>query len=227
MSGLEQRIVLTGDDGAHGPLLRIADDRLPGGSAYGRHQHRAVDVVAVVLSGSLRHGWGEAPVVAAGDVAVLRAGAGLDHDETAGNDGVRVLQCYLRSARPDAAPAYEVHRAASGWIDLGRADARLWVARVLPGASVTVPAGLLVLRGADRVVVEQQAGGPVSEAGVALVWQLDTARPPWADAFPGESPGAACERVDACRPVRTCSPLPTTTPTAPSTCVVDCTGSPR
>jgi redox-sensitive bicupin YhaK (pirin superfamily) len=181
VSGLDQRVLLTGDDGSFGPLLRMADDRLPAGGAYGRHAHRAVDVVAVVLSGSLRHGWGDGAVVAAGDVALLRAGAGLDHDETAGDDGVRVLQCYLRSADPAAPPAYEVHPRASGWIDLGRTDARLWVARVLPGASVTAPPGLLVLRGADRVLVEQQSGGPVTEPGAVLVWQLDAARPSWAE----------------------------------------------
>jgi len=181
VTGLDQRILLTADDGSRGPLLRIADDHLAPGVSYGRHPHRAVDVVAVVLSGSLRHGWGDGAVVRAGDVAVLRAGTGLDHDETAGDDGVRVLQCYLRSGDPSAPPSHEVHRAPAGWIDLGRSDARLWIARVLPGRSVTVPAGLLVLRGADRVRVEQQPGGPVAEPGAVLVWQLDTARPAWAE----------------------------------------------
>jgi hypothetical protein len=113
-------------------------------------------------------------------VAVLRAGSGLDHDEVAGDDGARVLQCYLRSADPDAPPTHRVHRGASGWIDLGRTDARLWVARVPPGRSVTVPAGLLVLRGADRVVVEHQTGRLVDEPGAVLVWQLDAERPAWA-----------------------------------------------
>jgi redox-sensitive bicupin YhaK (pirin superfamily) len=178
MTGLDQRIVLAPDDGSLGPLLRIADDRLAPGAGYGRHEHRAVDVVAVVLSGSLHHRWdGDVPL-AAGDVAVLRAGTGLDHDEVAGDDGARVLQCYLRSAQPSAAPRHEVHRAASGWLDLDRPDARLWLARIAPGDSV--PAGLLVLRGADRVVVEQQPGREVHEAGMALVWQLEDARPAWA-----------------------------------------------
>lgn len=181
MTDLHQRILLTADDGSRGPLLRIADDRLPPGGSYGRHPHRAVDVVAVVLSGSLRHGWGDGAVVGAGDVAVLRAGTGLDHDETAGDDGVRVLQCYLRSADPAAPPSHEVHRAPRGWVELGRSDARLWVARVQPGESVTAPAGLLVLRGAGRVVVEQQLGGPITDPGAVLVWQLDTARPAWAE----------------------------------------------
>jgi redox-sensitive bicupin YhaK (pirin superfamily) len=177
VSGLEQRVVLTADDGTHGPLLRIADDRLDPGAGYGRHAHRAVDVVAVVLSGTLHHRWdGDVPMTA-GDVAVLRAGSGLDHDEVAGDDGARVLQCYLRSAEATADPAHEVHRCASGWLDLGRDDARLWIGR----APVEVPPGLLVLRGANRVVVEQQDGRAVDESGLALVWDLDTGRPSWAE----------------------------------------------
>jgi redox-sensitive bicupin YhaK (pirin superfamily) len=181
MTGLEQRVVLAPDDGSLGPLLRIADDRLAPRAGYGRHEHRAVDVVAVVLSGSLHHRWdGDVPL-AAGDVAVLRAGTGLDHDEVAGDDGARVLQCYLRSAEPSAAPRHDVHRGASGWVDLGRPDARVWVARVAPGEPVDVPAGLLVVRGVDGVLVEQQSGGPVEGPAAVLVWQLATGRPAWAD----------------------------------------------
>jgi hypothetical protein len=180
VSGLDQRIVLAPDDGSLGPLLRIADDRLGPHAGYGRHEHRAVDVVAVVLRGSLRHRWGDGADLATGDVAVLRAGAGLEHDELAGPDGARVLQCYLRSADPGSVPAHEVHRGATGWVDLGRSDARLWLARVAPGGAVTVPPGLLVLRGVDGVVVEQQAGRRVDGPGVVMVWQLDTDRPAWA-----------------------------------------------
>jgi hypothetical protein len=180
MSGLDQRIVLAPEDGSLGALLRIADDRLAPHAGYGRHEHRAVDVVAVVLAGSLRHRWGDGAELAAGDVAVLRAGPGLEHDEVAGNEGARVLQCYLRSADPTAGPAHEVHRAASGWVDLGRPDARLWLARAASGETVTVPAGLLVVRGVDGVLVEQQPGRPVEGPGAVMVWQLDTARPAWA-----------------------------------------------
>jgi quercetin 2,3-dioxygenase len=182
VSGLDQRIVLAPEDGSLGPLLRIADDRLAPRTGYGRHEHRAVDVVAVVLSGALRHRWGDGADLAAGDVAVLRAGAGLTHDEVAGDDGARVLQCYLRSADPAAGPSHRVHRDASNWVDLGRPDARLWLARPAAGESVTVPAGLLVLRGRDGVLVEQQAGGPVEGPGAVLVWQLDAGRPAWARA---------------------------------------------
>jgi quercetin 2,3-dioxygenase len=181
MTGLEQRVVLAPEDGSFGPLLRLAEDRLEPGTGYGRHAHRAVDVVAVVLGGALRHEWGDGAELVAGDVAVLRAGTGLDHDEVAGDAGARVLQCYLRAAEPTAAPTHRVHRGAEGWVDLGRTDARLWVAPVPPGVPVDVPAGLLVARGVDGVLVEQQGGRAVAEPGMVLVWQLDDARPAWAD----------------------------------------------
>jgi quercetin 2,3-dioxygenase len=173
--------VLAPEDGSLGPLLRLAEDRLAPGAGYGRHAHRAVDVVAVVLAGTLRHEWRDGAELVAGDVALLRAGTGLDHDEVAGDAGARVLQCYLRAAEPAAEPSHSVHRGADGWLDLGRTDARLWVARVAPGVPVEVPAGLLVARGVDGVLVEQQGGRAVSEPGLVLVWQLDDARPAWAD----------------------------------------------
>jgi hypothetical protein len=180
MKGLDQRIVREPDDGSLGPLLRVADDRLAPGQAYGRHAHRAVDVVAVVLAGELRHAWGAGARLVAGDVAVLRAGSGLEHDEVAGPDGARVLQCYLRGGEPGTPPSHEVHRAVSGWVPLRRPDARLWHRRVPAGEVAEAPVGL-VLRVDDDVVVEQ-APQPTRIAGPAtvLVWQLDPARPAWA-----------------------------------------------
>jgi redox-sensitive bicupin YhaK (pirin superfamily) len=180
VTGPVSDVLLEPDDGSLGPLLRVADDRLAPGTGYGRHPHRAVDVVAVVLAGSLRHAWGSGVVLSAGDVAVLRAGTGLEHDEVAGDDGAHVLQTYLRSARPGDAAAHEVHRNADGWVDLDRTDARLWVETVEGGTTATVPPGLLVLAGPDGTRVERQDGDLVRGPATAVVWQLDTARPDWA-----------------------------------------------
>jgi hypothetical protein len=38
---------------------------------------------------------------------------------------------------------------------------------------------MLVVRGVDDVLVEQQPGRVVQGPGAVLVWQLDTARPAW------------------------------------------------
>jgi hypothetical protein len=182
VTGPDQQVLVAPEDGSLGPLLRLAVDRLVPGQGYGRHAHRAVDVVAVVLEGALRHRWTEDVLLRAGDVAVLRAGTGLEHDEVAGEDGARVLQAYLRSAEPAAAPAHEVHRSLGGDIDLARADARLWIRRADPGETVTVPAGLLVVAGAAQSAIAQQAGGPVGveEEAFLVVWELAADRPAWA-----------------------------------------------
>ena len=181
MSSLVSRLVLASEDGSLGPLLRISDDRLAPGAGYGRHEHRAVDVVAVVLAGELTHRWGAGAAMSAGDVAVLRAGQGLAHDEVAGDDGARVLQCYLRSADPGAPTAHEVHRAAAGWLDLTRTDAQLWIGRIGAGERVEPPDGVVLLAGPSGV--SRHEGRPVlaAEASVVVVWQLDTGRPVWAE----------------------------------------------
>jgi len=172
---LDSHVLLAPDDGSLGPLLRLADDRLGPGAGYGRHAHAAVDVVAVVLSGSLRHAWGREAVLGPGDVAVLRAGRGLDHDEVAGAGGAHVLQTYLRSADPAGQPAHDVLLRPTGWVDLGRADARLWTGTAGPD----VPPGLrVVVRDGD--VTTAVGEGPVPAGASVCVWQLDAARPDWA-----------------------------------------------
>ena len=182
MTGVDQRLLLAPDDGSLGPLLRVADDRLAPGTGYGRHEHRAVDVVAVVVSGSLQHRWGDGAQLRAGDVAVLRAGAGLDHDEVAGEDGARVLQCYLRATRADGPPAHEVHPRPDGWVELGRPDARLWLAALSEGERAELPEGLQLVVSATDTQVTHGTGGAFTakEELTVLVWQLDVARPAWA-----------------------------------------------
>lgn len=181
--GLVSRVLLAPLDGSTGPLLRIADDRLAAGAGYGSHSHAHVDVVAVLVAGSLAHNWGGRVTLRAGDVAVLRAGTGLTHDEVAGVDGAHVLQTYLRTESRSGPPQHDVLRWTSqgtpGWVDLARADARLWVARLRAGQMVVPPEGLRVVATRDEVT----SGGtePVIGPATVCVWQLDPSRPPWAD----------------------------------------------
>ena len=178
---MRSRIRQEATDGSLGPLLRIAEDTLDAGEGYGRHAHRDVDVVAVVVSGELLHKWdGRGPRLRAGDVGVLRAGAGLAHDEVAGDDGAHVVQAYLRAADPGAPPGHEVRPAPSGWVDLGRPDARLWLAAPGPGEEVAPPPGVWVVYRDGEVTVAPGEGTLVGPATVG-VWQVDRTRPAWAD----------------------------------------------
>jgi hypothetical protein len=180
VSGLEQRVLAAPDDGSLGPVLRIAADRLPPGAGYGAHEHRAVEVVAVVLAGSLRHAWGDGAELAAGDVGLLAAGSGLVHDEVAGPTGAVVVQTYLRAAAPGGPPRHAVVRAARGWVDLGRPDARLWVAPAGAGERPDPPPGLLLVARDGEVAVVGAGQVPPDGPGTALVWQVEAARPSWA-----------------------------------------------
>jgi hypothetical protein len=180
VTALDSRVLLDPVDGSAGPLLRLADDRLAPGQGYGQHTHRDVDVVAVVLAGSVEHRWGQGAVLGAGDVGVLRAGAGLAHDEVAGGAGAHVVQTYLRAADPGAPPAHDVRVAPDGWVELGRSDARLWLTGPGPQERVQPPPGLwVVCRGGE--VTAGPGEGALTGPALVCVWQLDTARPAWAD----------------------------------------------
>ncbi len=180
--GLVSRVLLAPLDGSTGPLLRIADDRLEAGAGYGTHAHADVDVVAVLVAGSLAHNWGGRVTLRPGDVAVLRAGTGLSHDEVAGADGAHVVQTHLRAATVGEPPRHGVVRWAAdrtrGWVDLDRPDVRLWVARLRAGETVQPPEGLRVV--ATRAGVTSGLAGPVTGPATVLVWQLDATRPAWA-----------------------------------------------
>ena len=179
MTALDSRVLLEPVDGAAGLLLRLADDRLAPGQGYGRHAHRDVDVVAVVLAGSLTHLWEPEAQLRAGDVGVLRAGAGLAHDEVAGDDGAHVVQAYLRAADAGAPPRHDVLAAGPGWVDLGRADARLWTAAPAPGERVQPPPGLWVTC-RDGGVTAGPGEGSLHGPATVCAWLLDASRPAWA-----------------------------------------------
>jgi hypothetical protein len=65
-------------------------------------------------------------------------------------------------------------------LDLGRPDARLWIARVVPGTPLEVPPGLRVVAGPDRTRIVSAVPVP-GAGGTVVVWQFDTGRPAWAD----------------------------------------------
>lgn len=146
-----------------GPLVACNEERLEPGAGYATHAHRDVEIVTWVLAGWLHHdvgvpdhrGVSGSSRVGPGQVQRLGAGAGVEHAEHAGADGVRLLQLWVRPDRPGGPPQHEQADAApalaaGGWVrlagdgglvGLGRSGAVLAAARLRPGDPLRVPAG--------------------------------------------------------------------------------------
>ena len=187
-----------------GPIVAINTECLAPGAGYAAHRHRDVEIVTWVVEGTLRHAdtAGGGGVIEPGTAQRLSAGSGVEHTEV--NDSTEAplefVQMMLASAH-DGAPEYEqvsVGGEAGRLIEtVGvHAAARLVVARLGPGQSVSVPAAprslVHVTRGEVRLddtvlragdEARRSAAGPydlsavgssASAGGEALVWQLET-----------------------------------------------------
>jgi redox-sensitive bicupin YhaK (pirin superfamily) len=88
------------DNVAFGPLVAVDEHLLEPGAGFPQHAHRGVDLVTVVLSGTLRHADGSgARLLTRGTVQVQHAGGGLRHAETNASDTepLRFVQMALLS----------------------------------------------------------------------------------------------------------------------------------
>jgi hypothetical protein len=89
------------DNVAFGGLVAADEHLLDPGAGFGPHPHRGVDIVTVVLSGTLRHAddRGTVRLLPPGTVQVQHAGGGLRHSETNASDAepLRIVQMALLS----------------------------------------------------------------------------------------------------------------------------------
>jgi redox-sensitive bicupin YhaK (pirin superfamily) len=89
------------DNVAFGPLVAVDEHLIDPGAGFAEHAHRGVNLVTVVLSGTLRHEDGRRTVrlLRPGAVQVQHAGGGLRHAEMNGSDDepVRIVQMALLS----------------------------------------------------------------------------------------------------------------------------------
>lgn len=97
-----------------GPMVCHDDHHLGSGKGFDTHRHSGLDIVTWVVSGRLHHrscdgdSSGREAVLEPGQVAVLAAGAGVEHAEHATTDGrARFVQVWLASESTDA-PTYDV-----------------------------------------------------------------------------------------------------------------------
>jgi len=179
-------------------LRVINDDFVQPGKGFGRHSHRNMEIVTLVLEGALEHqdSTGVSSVIRPGDVQRMSAGTGITHSEwNHARDGmVHFLQIWFLPETQGIAPGYEQKTIAEearrdrlvllasrdgrdGSVTV-RQDASLYAARLDPGQSVdhAVPPGrhawIHVARGAvtlnGRPLTAGDGAALSDEAGLSV-----------------------------------------------------------
>lgn len=94
-----------------GPLRVFNDDTVQPGKGFGMHPHREMEIVTVVLQGSLKHedSTGNAEVLSYGEVQRMSAGTGILHSEmnASSSEEVKFLQLWFLPDVKGLVPSYE------------------------------------------------------------------------------------------------------------------------
>jgi len=99
-------------DWTHFGVLRVLNqDRVEPGMGFGRHGHRDMEIVSVVLEGALKHvdSLGNGSVMRPGEVQLMSAGKGVQHSEfnESRSEPLHFLQMWVFPREDGTEPRYE------------------------------------------------------------------------------------------------------------------------
>ena len=95
---------------AFGTLLAFNDDFVQAGKGFGTHPHQNMEIISVMLQGSMNHkdSMGYSNVVHEDWVQIMSAGSGLYHEEyNVGDTDVNFLQIWIQPKQQNIRPRYQ------------------------------------------------------------------------------------------------------------------------
>ncbi|MFD1095704.1 pirin family protein [Salegentibacter chungangensis] len=93
-------------------LLRVLnDDFVAGGTGFGTHPHKDMEIITIPLKGAIKHkdSMNNSGTIKAGDVQVMSAGKGVQHSEMNANSDqeLNLLQLWIFPDRQNVEPRYD------------------------------------------------------------------------------------------------------------------------